>query len=51
MSVLFKYRTQVIREVETIAELSGLSEGQLKPLLGAGNASKLYKFFRQPAPL
>ncbi|CAN0277039.1 unnamed protein product [Ectocarpus sp. 4 AP-2014] len=41
----------VLREVDTIAELSQLSEEQLRPLLGEGNAAKLYKFFRQPAPV
>lgn len=42
---------QVLRQVKTIADLSELSEEQLQPMLGAGNASKLHKFFRQPAPL
>ncbi|CAM9640825.1 unnamed protein product [Ectocarpus sp. 6 AP-2014] len=41
----------VLREVDTIAELSQLSEEQLRPLLGDANAAKLYKFFRQPAPV
>ncbi|CAM9720626.1 unnamed protein product, partial [Ectocarpus fasciculatus] len=40
----------VLRKVDTIAELSQLSEEQLRPLLGEGNASKLFKLFTQPAP-
>lgn len=44
-------KPQVLREVDTIADLSELSEEQLQPILGSANASKLYKFFRQPAPL
>lgn len=42
---------QVLREVDTIADLSRMSEEALRPLLGAANASKLYNFFRHPAPV
>eukprot|EP00904_Undaria_pinnatifida_P013579 jgi/Undpi1/9351/HiC_scaffold_26.g11809.m1 len=41
----------VLRGVDTIADLSGLSLEQLEPMLGKGNASKLHTFFRQHAPL
>lgn len=44
-------RPQVLREVNTIADLGELSEEQLQPILGSANASKLHKFFRHPAPL
>ncbi|CAN0404526.1 unnamed protein product [Ectocarpus fasciculatus] len=41
----------VLREVDNMADLIQLSKEQLWPLLGEGNASKLFKFFRQPAPV
>ncbi|CAN0229834.1 unnamed protein product [Ectocarpus fasciculatus] len=40
----------VLRGVDNMADLSQLSEEQLWPLLGE-NTSKLFKFFRQPAPV
>lgn len=37
----------VMDRVESIAELSTLSELDLTPLLGSGNAKKLFTFFRR----
>ncbi|CAM9334858.1 unnamed protein product [Choristocarpus tenellus] len=42
---------QVMREVESVAELSGMTEEALAILIGGANAKKLYNFFRQPAPV
>ena len=37
----------VMERVESIAELSKLSEAQLSPMLGAVSAKKLFQFFRR----
>lgn len=37
----------VMEKVDSIAELSQLTEAQLSPLLGAASAKKLFYFFRR----
>jgi DNA excision repair protein ERCC-4 len=38
---------KVMNNVESLAELSKMSQAQLTPLIGPVNAKKLYVFFRQ----